>query len=118
MLEFFLAGGAIMFVLVAIGVPLVVVAAMFARNASAQRLSLVRALTVALAFAMIAGVAADLMAVAKHVAGTDDWLKDPLPYLLEGFGESMTPAILAAALASIAWILVAFGVRRMPRDPD
>jgi hypothetical protein len=118
MLDFIRAGGVIMFVLLAIGIPLVVVAARFARNASAHGLSLIRALTLALAFAAVAGVTADLMSVAKHVARNEDWLKEPLPYLLEGFGESMTPAILAGALASVTWILVAFGVRRMPRDPN
>ena len=118
MLDFIRAGGYIMFVLLAIGIPLVVTGAKFARNADPQRLSLVRALTVALAFAAISGVAADLMAVAMHVAEEVDWLKAPLPYVLAGFGESMTPAILAGSLASVAWILVAVGVRRMPRDPS
>jgi len=116
MIEFIKAGGFSMLVLLAIGLPMVVVAAMFAWSASAHRLSLIRALTVALVFAALAGVTSDLMSVAKHVAGNDEWMKDPLPYLLEGFGESMTPAILAGALATIAWILVAFGVRRMPRE--
>jgi hypothetical protein len=118
MVRFILAGGFGMFLLLAIGLPMIVVAARFAWNANAQRLSLIRALTIALAFATLAGVTSDLMSVAKHVAGNEDWLKEPLPYLLEGFGESMTPAILAGSLASIAWILVAFGVRRMPRDPN
>lgn len=118
MIQFFIAGGFVMFVLLAIGLPLIVVAARFAWSASPQRLALVRALTVALVFAALAGVTSDLMSVAKHVAGNDEWLKEPLPYLLEGFGESMTPAILAGSLATIAWILVAFGVRRMPRDPN
>jgi hypothetical protein len=118
MLEFFLAGGWIMFVLLAIGVPQIVVAARFAREASPHRLALIRALTAALVFAAIAGTASDLMAVATHVADNPEWLKEPLPVLLQGFGECMTPAILAGSLASIAWILVAFGVRRMPRDSN
>ena len=116
MIQFIIAGGFVMFVLLAIGIPLVVVAAMFARNASAQRLSLIRALTVALVFSMVAGVASDVMTVAKNVGANEEWLKEPLPYLLEGLAESLTPAVLASAFASIAWILVAFGVRRMPRE--
>jgi heme exporter protein D len=118
MVNFILAGGYAMFVLLAIGIPLVVIAAKFARNASVQRLSLIRALTIALVFAAISGVTSDLMSAAKHIADNPEWLKEPLPVVLEGFGESMTPAILAGSLASIAWILVAFGVRRMPRDPS
>ena len=116
MIQFFIAGGFVMFVLLAIGLPLLFVAARFAWSATAQRLSLVRALTVAIAFAALAGVTSDLMTVAKNVAGNDEWLKEPLPYLLEGLAESLTPAILAGSIACIAWILVAFGVRRMPRD--
>ena len=118
MLNFIRAGGYIMFVLLAIGVPLIVTAALFAKSASPQRLSLVRALTTALAFAAISGVASDLASVGSHLAGNDEWLKEPLPIVLEGFAESMTPAILAGSLAAIAWILVAVGVRRMPKDPQ
>jgi len=114
MLDFIRAGGYVMFVLLAIGVPLLYTAARFAKAADPQRLSLVRALTVALAFAAISGVASDLLAVASHVADNPDWLKDPVPYLLGGFAESMTPAVLAGTLAAVAWILVAVGVRRMP----
>jgi hypothetical protein len=117
MLGLLRAGGYIMFVLLAIGAPLLVTAVKFAIRADPQRLSLVRALTVALAFAAISGVASDLLAVASHVVDNPDWLKEPLPALLAGFAEAMTPAVLAGTLASVAWILVAFGVRRMPRDP-
>ncbi len=118
MIGFIRAGGYIMFVLLAIGLPLIVIAARFAKTADAQRLSLIRALTIALAFAAISGVASDLGAVASHVSDNPDWLKEPLPFLLGGFAEAVTPAILAGTIASIAWILVAFGVRRMPKDPS
>ena len=118
MIEFFLAGGYVMFVLLAIGVPLLVTSALFARHADPQRLSLIRALTTALAFAAISGVASDLIATASHVADNPEWLREPLPFLLGGFAESLTPAVLAGTIASIAWILVAFGVRRMPKDPS
>lgn len=117
MLEFFRAGGFIMIVLLAVGLPLLVVAARFARNADPQRLSLIRALTTALAFAAIAGVASDVMAVCLYVARSPDAQAKPVPILLQGLAESLTPAILAGAIASIAWILVAVGVRRMPSDP-
>lgn len=114
MMTFLVAGGWPMLVLIALAVPLLVIAARFARNASPQGLSLIRALTVAMTFVALGGVASDLAAVAKHVAGNDDWLKAALPYLLAGFAEAMTPAVLACPLIAIAWILVAFGVRRMP----
>jgi hypothetical protein len=118
MLEFFIAGGFMMVVVVAAGVPLVVAAATFARNASAHMLSLVRALTTAVVFAAIAGVITDLAAVAKTVPGNPELMKEPLAALLVGFNEAMAPAVLGFSLITIAWILVAFGVRRMPQDPS
>ena len=38
-----------------------------------------------------------------------------IPAAPGGFAESMSPAIIAFGLLSVAWILVAFGVRRMPK---
>ena len=108
-----------MFVLLALGVPLIVIAAKFARNAIAHGLSLVRALTVAIdvrdALGRDIGSRVGRQARRRQRASGS---RTRCRYLLEGFGESMTPAILAGSLAAIAWILVAFGVRRMPRDPN
>jgi hypothetical protein len=42
--------------------------------------------------------------------------KDPLPYLLMGFAETMTNVILGGSFVVLTWILVAFGVRRMPKE--
>jgi hypothetical protein len=117
MVDFFRWGGYSIWMVVAIGVPLLIVGAKFARNADAQRLSLIRALTWALVFTIVAGVASNLMATALTVARNDD-IKDPLRTLLQGFAESMTTGILGGTIASVAWILVAVGVRRMPPDPS
>ncbi|CAN5727906.1 hypothetical protein BH11MYX1_BH11MYX1_15620 [soil metagenome] len=114
MLAFFLAGGWMMFVVLAVGVPLVATAAKFARSASPQGLSLVRTLGKAVAFAAVTGVITDLAATAKAVATIPELNQHPLECLLVGFAESMAPAILGFSLVTIAWILVAFGVRRMP----
>jgi hypothetical protein len=115
MMQFILGGGWVMFVLIALAIPLLVAAAKFAKDASPQGLSVIRTLTAAMIFMAIGGVTSDLAAVGHHVADNPDWLKDALPYILQGFAESMAPAILAFPLISIAWILVAFGVRRMPK---
>lgn len=114
MIDFLIAGGYTMIVVLVVGAVMVTAAARFAFAADPQRLALVRALTWALAFAVLAGVAANLRTVCHAVAGNDEWLKAPLPILLEGFAEAIAPAILGGAIASIAWILVAVGVRRMP----
>ena len=116
MLEFFRAGGFNMLPLAVLGIAMTVTAIKFARNADPQRLSLIRALTVAIVFCTLLGVAAGLASTAHFVVSHDDALKDPLPYLLQGFAETMTNAILGGAFAVITWILVAVGVRRMPKD--
>lgn len=86
----------------------------FARNASPQGLSMIRALTMAVLFAAIGGVITNLAAVARHVPNNPELWKEPLANILWGINESMASAILGFPLITIAWILVAFGVRRMP----
>ncbi len=105
-----------MFVIIAVAIPMLFSAAKFARNATPHGLSLVRALTSATIFASIAGVVTDLASVARNVADDPEAMKAPLQTLLWGFNESMAPAVLGFPLVTIAWILIAFGVRRMPKE--
>jgi hypothetical protein len=116
MVDFMRWGGFNMWLLLAIGIPAIVTAVQFARNADPQRLSLIRALTWALVFSMVAGVTSGFMVTALKVVRDDQLFKEPLRPLLVGFAESLTNAILGACIASITWILVAVGVRRMPRE--
>jgi hypothetical protein len=116
MLEFFRAGGFNMFPLTILGIALFVTGIKFARNADAHRLSLIRALTVAISFCTIIGVAAGLASTAKFVVDRPDAQQDPLPYLLMGFAETMTNVILGGSFVVLTWILVAVGVRRMPKE--
>jgi len=118
MLEFFKAGGFNMFPLTAFGIALVVTGIKFARNADPQRLSLIRALTTTIVFCTIIGVAAGLASTAHYVVEVQEAQKDPLPYLLQGFAETMTNVILGGAFVVATWLLVAVGVRRMPQDPS
>lgn len=116
MLDFFKAGGFNMIPLTVIGIVMLVTGIKFARNADAQRLSLIRALTTTIVFCTIIGVAAGLASTAKFVVNVPEAQKDPLPYLLMGFAETMTNVILGGSFAVLTWILVAFGVRRMPKE--
>jgi hypothetical protein len=116
MLDFFRAGGWAMFVVLATVIPLLITSAKFARNASPQGLSLIRALTTAVLFASLGGVISNLAAVARNVPSNPELWKEPLANILWGINESMGPAILGFPLITIAWILVAFGVRRMPKE--
>jgi hypothetical protein len=116
MFDFMRAGGWMMFLILAIAIPMLVVAAKFARNATPHGLSLVRALTTAVVFASIAGVVTDLATVARNVSSVPELMKEPLANILWGFNEAMAPATFGFSLITLAWILVAFGVRRMPHD--
>lgn len=116
MLTFWLSGGWMMFVVAATALPLLFTAVKFARNATPHGLSLVRALTMATVFASLAGVITNLASVGRNVASNPDFMKEPLASILWGFNEAMSPAVLGFPLVTLAWILVAFGVRRMPQD--
>lgn len=118
MLEFIRAGGVNMIVLLALGTSILIPAGLFARNASPQRLSVIRALTTAIIACTIVGVAAGLAATCHYIAGHEDAAKDPLPFLLQGLAETLTNAMLGGGIVAVAWILVAVGIRRMPKDPS
>jgi hypothetical protein len=89
MLGFMRAGGFNMLVLVALALPALWTAIRFARNADPHRLSIVRALTLALAFASITGWVSNLVATARFVIGDAEALRDPVPVLLTGFAEGV-----------------------------
>ncbi|MDB4956179.1 MAG: hypothetical protein JWO36_3748 [Myxococcales bacterium] len=114
MLEFFRAGGFNMFILTALGIAILIPAVKFARNADPQRLSLIRALTTAIVFCTIVGVASGLASTCHYVVTEPGAVAEPLPYLLQGFAETMTNAILGGGILVVTWLLVAVGVRRMP----
>jgi hypothetical protein len=117
MLGFMRAGGFNMWVLVALALPTLWTAIRFARNADPHRLSILRALTLALAFAALTGWVSNLVATARFVVGDPEALRDPVPPLLTGFAEACANLILGGGILVVTWILVAVGVRRMPADP-
>jgi hypothetical protein len=116
MLGFFHAGGFNLLALVVLALPMLWTAIRFARNADPHRLSMIRALTLALAFASITGWVSNLVAVARFVVGDAEALRDPVPALLAGFAEACASLILGGGVLVVTWTLVAVGVRRMPAD--
>jgi steroid 5-alpha reductase family enzyme len=115
MLDFFRAGGFNMFPLTIIGIAMLITGIKFAFNADPQRLSLIRALTTTIVFCTIIGVASGLATTAKYVASHPE---DPQWWamLLVGFAETMTNVILGGSFVVLTWIMVAVGVRRMPKE--
>lgn len=118
MVQFFREGGFAMFVLAAMGIAILITSAAFAWKATPHRLSVIRALTIAIAFGAIIGMASGFAATAKYIVNHEQALADPLAPALQGFAESLTNIVFGGGLISISWILVAFGVRRMPKDPS
>lgn len=115
MVEFFRAGGFNMWILAGLGIALVWTGIRFARNADAQRLSVIRALLWALVFSTLAGFFSSLGTTAKSALR----LKEQYPIeevLLMGFAESTANVTLGGAIGFITWILVSIGLRRMPGD--
>ena len=112
MVAFFVAGGWSMWFTLLFGVLAVVSAGFFVRRGQKRHLAVLRALTAATAFMSVAGCAADFSAVMWKVPklfGDDPKL--PL-IVMQGLGEAVTPATLGFSLLSVAWLLVAVGVRR------
>jgi len=118
MVDFFRAGGFNMWILAGLGIALVWTAIRFARNADAQRLSVIRALTWALVFSMATGFFAALGTTAVNAVRLHEQHPEyPLvELLLGGFAESTANVMLGGGIGVITWILVSVGLRRMPGD--
>lgn len=118
MLGFIHSGGYNMWVLAAIGLVMLWTAIQFARGADPHRLSILRALTVAIVVASIAGFIAGLMLTCSGAGTTPEELAKRLPLMFQGFAESCSNLVFGGAFVVIAWVLVAIGVRRMPQEPS
>lgn len=118
MIEFFMAGGWSMFLILALGLVTLVAAASFMRKPEARDVGMIRGFSVATVFAVLCGIAADLAAVFTHVPNNPEWAHSPdMPLIvMTGLGESLTPAILGFAMLTLAWMVTAVGVRRLGAD--
>lgn len=113
---FIRAGGFSMFLLLAIGGVMIATAVRFARNADPHRLSVIRTLGWGLLAASLTGWISGLASTCRYVVNDPEAIKAPLPYLLTGFAESCANLVLGGGIATVTWILVGVGVRRMPHD--
>ena len=114
MLDVLRAGGFNMVILAVLGAVQLWTAIGFARSADPHRLSIVRALTVAVLVASVAGFVSGLIATCQ-VAGPAP-ADERAAVLLGGFAESCANLVFGAALVAVSWVLIAVGVRRMPTD--
>jgi hypothetical protein len=113
--EWFIAGGWVMWFLAGVGGLAVLAAAGFARRPDRSQLPRIEGLSRALAWGVVTGVATDLAAVGSHIPARPEWAHSPdLPLLvLQGVGESMSPAMFGGALLSVVALLTAAGHGRL-----
>ncbi len=113
MLTYIVAGGWSMFIVIGFSLVLLFAAVRFFLKASPDRLAFVRAMTAAQVFCIVGGVATNLTAALWGVVREQDKTGVfHLDWLLQGFGEAITPAGLGFPLLAVTWLLVAIGVRR------
>jgi hypothetical protein len=110
MMSFFRGGGFSMWIVLGFGLAAIAGAFGLLRDAEPRRLAAVKALTWGGAFAIVAGLASNLIAVFAHLAREGG---EPLA-LYQGLAESLAPAVLGATMLSVAWLIVAVAVRRGP----
>jgi hypothetical protein len=114
MMTFFVEGGLPMWFLLAFGLGTLMFAARFAWAPVRRTLRTTAALGVATAFTTLTGVCTDLAKVGH--AATRIMQSHPdvtaLGVLLQGFAESLSPAILGFTMLSLAALIVALGLQR------
>jgi hypothetical protein len=116
MLEFFKMGGFPMWWILAFGLLDLALGALFAFRPARRMLPVIVSVSGAVLFSVFAGVAADFAAVGLKVPQRLEWADSPKIHLiiLQGFGESMSPAILGFSFLSLVCMLCAVGLRKLP----
>jgi hypothetical protein len=113
--QWFTNGGWPMWFLLVVGALAVIAAADFAWRPDPTRLERIRALARAEAWGVVTGTAAAFGAVGLQIPSNPEWAHNPDIHLLvlQGFGESMSPALLGGAVLSVVALLCAAGHGRM-----
>jgi hypothetical protein len=89
------------------------VAVAFAVRPAERKLAVLRPLSLATVFAVVSTTYAGLGATLVHVAEGGTVPPDKLvASLVEGLAEATVPGIFAFAVLSLAWVMVAVGMRR------
>lgn len=113
MLTYIQAGGWSMLIVIAFGLALLVTSTRFFFQARPERLAMIRALSVAMVFWILGGVAFNVTTVLWTVAAQPDPAGGlRVDWLIQGLGEAITPAGLGFPALGVTWLLVAVGVRR------
>jgi len=99
------------FVILVSGVGALGTAIAYAVRPTDRKLTLMRPLSLASIFAAICSWSVGMATALKHAA--DNSLGgDAVTVMVAGFSEAMIPPFVAFAFLSVAWLLVALGLRR------
>lgn len=113
MWNLFRAGGFPMFFVVGFGLIALITAFSYAMRPMVEREKFVRWMALATIASVFCGTAADFAAVAHYVASTPMETSRMGAIVIEGFGESMSPAIFGFSILSLAAAMIAVGKRRI-----
>lgn len=121
MLTFFRNGGVPMWFILLFGLMALGASAYFAARAERKLLGFIQWMSIATAFTVLSGTAADIGTTCFTVAGVIEGHTPPPGYasvpwyamLLEGIAESMSPVIMGASLLALTALLTAVGRRRL-----
>jgi hypothetical protein len=107
-------GGWSMFVILAFGLAALLTAASYAIRPDAVREGFLQWMSRAVLWAIFCGIASDFATVCHYVAHDSSLTGDQLARIvLEGVGESMSPAIVGFAFLALVALLTAVGRRRI-----
>lgn len=112
--EFMRAGGAAMWVILALGLVTAVSGGLYAKARTKEALRRLVLFSVATFFASLSGLSAGLATVFMKVPSHAEWSKNPdMPLIvMMGIGESLTNLVLGTSLLMIAWTIAAAGLFR------
>ena len=114
MMDFMRAGGYSMWFILVIGLVALGVAGSFAWRPGERKLGVLRPLSLATVFAVLAGIFSDIGATMRTVTSIEEYAQSPDLHLIvmTGIGESMAPAVLGFSILAVAWLLASVGLRR------
>jgi len=95
-----------------IGLVPLAMALAYVANPSERRLALMRPLSLAGIFGALTGVFCGFIAVLRGIGATSTLTSDSWRRIAIGAGEALVPVFFGFACLTVAWILVALGMRR------
>lgn len=115
MLEFVKAGGVPGLFVLLMGLLTLGTAVWFMAKPADRHIGMIRSLSVATVFVVLAAIAADLAAVFTHVPNNPEWAQSPdlALIVMTGIGEALAPAVSGFSLLALSWLATASGVRRL-----